>query len=171
MAAWIIHNYASLKIRKKSSEYAKKFYQKEEVGACRAVSSSLNSVYLCMRILHSGLNSAALSANWSPSHKPSPFPEKIVQVGAAKGASSSASVSPEPFGRSAALRQTDFPQFTAGAAAHAEDAGGRGQTAAEPTPAPPWVQPQHMTVGRKARGRADVVVVITADGQTGLSIT
>lgn len=57
-----------------------------------------------------------------------------------------------------------LPQFNAGAAAHAEDAGGRGQTAAKPTPAPPWVQPQHMTVGRKAPGRA-------ADGQTGLSIT
>lgn len=64
-----------------------------------------------MRILHSVLNSAALSANSSPSHKPSPSPEKIVQVGAAEGASSSASVSPEPLGRSAALRQTDFPSL------------------------------------------------------------
>lgn len=47
-----------------------------------------------------------------------------------------------------------LPPFNAGAAAHAEDAGGRGQTAAGPTPAPPRVQPQHMTVGRTASGRA-----------------
>lgn len=101
-----------LKIRKESSENAKKVSSKrgklEHAGQCAALLIRLT----CERESScSVLNSPALSANSSPSHKPSPFPEKTVQVGAAEGASSLASVSPEPLGRSAALRRTDFPSL------------------------------------------------------------
>lgn len=110
-----------------------------------------------LRILRPVFDSAAPSANSSPSPPAATFSRiRIVQAGAAQSASSSAAASPEPLGGSAALRRTDgLPPFNAGAAAHAEDAGGRGQTAAGPTPAPPpRVQRRRMTVGRGASGRA-----------------
>lgn len=156
------------KEKKKSSEYAKKFDLKKEVEACRAVSSSLNLVYLGMRIL-------SLRPEFGGSvRKLVVFPQAFTLPGGDwpsrsrwRRLVSGCRLSGAPGQVCGSPPDGLPPQLDAGAAAHAEDAGGRGQTAAEPTPAPPWVQPQRMTVGGKPQEEPLVVV----DGQTGLSIT
>lgn len=94
----------------------KNFYLKEELGACRAVSSSLNSAFLCAQLIRSESSSASFIPRLRLSPSPQSlhlFPDVIVQVAAAQSASSSAAAaSPEPLGGSAALRRTDFPRLT-----------------------------------------------------------
>lgn len=115
-----------------------------------------------MRILHSVLDSAALSATSSPS------PEKIVQVGAAEGASSSASVSPEPLGRSAALRQTDFPSLMqVRPRTQRTPVGGDRQRLDRP----PHRRGSSLRLWGGKPEKSRRVGVMAADGQTGLSIT
>lgn len=92
----------------------KNFYLKEEVGACRAVSSFVNSAYLCALLIRSESSSPSLIPRLRLSPSPQSlnlFPDVIVQVGAAQSAWSSAAASPEPLGGSAALRRTDFPRL------------------------------------------------------------
>lgn len=92
----------------------KNFYLTEEVGACRAASSFMNSAYLCALLIRSESSSPSLIPRLRLSPSPQSlklFPDAIVQVGAAQSASSSAAASPESLGGSAALRRTDFPRL------------------------------------------------------------
>lgn len=140
----------------KKREYVKNFYLKEEVGACRAVPPFVNSAYLCAQLIRSESSSPSLNPRLRLSPSPQSlnlFPDVIVQVGAAQSASSPAAPSPEPLGGSAALRRTDFPRLMQVRPRTQRTPVG-GDRRRLDRPPHPRVQPQHMTVGRTASGRA-----------------